>query len=255
MILTLTNHKGGVGKTTTALELLYGLHDKGYKTLGIDLDSQCNFTKLLEVDNSKTSITTLLNKENTLEEVIHSTKAGDFIPCTKSLSNIVNGLNPLEVSFFLKENLAPVSSKYDYIIIDTPPAFSTIINSAYGVSDYLLIPAGADSLSEEGFLDIQEEYENIKKRINPNLKVMGVVITRVKNGNFPKYMIDEFEEKAQKSFNAPVFNTLIRDSVKIHEAHFFKQSIYEYLKTKENNENVTNDYMDLVKEIENYGQK
>ncbi|MDO4668320.1 MAG: AAA family ATPase, partial [Butyricicoccus pullicaecorum] len=138
-IIAITNQKGGVGKTTTAAALLSGLHERGKHVLGIDLDPQGNFgfNMGLDIENSHT-IYDVLKGQAAFDDVVVSTEFGDIVPSNILLSGAELEFNRPGREFLLKNMLARIQDRYDYIIIDTPPALNILTVNAYVVSDSLI---------------------------------------------------------------------------------------------------------------------
>lgn len=254
MIITITNNKGGVGKTTTARELLYGLSKAGFKVLGIDLDPQSNLSMLLNADFREKTLSNYISKKIDFEDLIQECAAGDIITSSKDLEIIFNSniTDPAERTYFLVDLLENIKGKYDYIVIDTPPALNDITISSYAASDYLLIPAAADLLSYQGLSNIQQKIINIQKRVNPDLKVMGILINKFKNANLHKFMINDMNKAAETFFNSKVMNTMIRESVVIQDSQFMKKTLENTKKAGNSRSNITNDFEDLVREVLTY---
>ena len=251
MIITITNNKGGVGKTTTARELLYGLAAAGYKTLGIDLDPQCNLSMLVNADFTNKTIKEVIEHKIDCVDAIQETDGFYFLASNKDVENGLVTLPSSEKNYFLSDILETVKDKFDYVIIDTPPALRELTLSAYRCSNYLIIPANAELLSQQGFQNLHREIKAIKKHENPDLKVMGILINRVKNGNFPKLMLDSFTKEAAELFDSKVFNNIIRDSIAVQESQFMKKSVVEYKKSNPGKQNISNDFEDFIKEVIN----
>lgn len=252
MIITITNNKGGVGKTTTARELLYGLAAAGYKTLGIDLDPQCNLSMLVNADFNNNTLKDVIEHKVNCADAIQNTENFSFLSSNKDLENILAMLPTSEKNYFLSDILEELKDRFDYIIIDTPPALHELTLGAYRSSDYLIIPANAELLSQQGFHNLHREIKAIQKHENPKLKIMGILINRVKNGNFPKLMLQSFSEMAAELFDSKIFESLIRDSIAVQESQFMKKGISEYKKANAEKQNITNDIEDFIKEVINY---
>lgn len=254
MIITITNNKGGVGKTTTARELLYGLKKAGYKVLGVDLDPQANLSMLLNADFTEKTLASYISGKIGIEELIQEGAAGDIITSSRDLEVIFNAniVDPSERTYFLVDLLENLKDRYDYIIIDTPPALNDITISSYAASNYLIIPALTDLLSYQGFSNIHQKIANIQKRVNPDLKVMGILINKFKNANLHKFMLEDFEKAAVSFFNSKVMDNMIRESVAIQDAQFMKESLAKTKKASNNKTNITNDFEELIKEVISY---
>ncbi|MCQ2588168.1 MAG: AAA family ATPase [Treponema sp.] len=245
-IVTVTNQKGGVAKTTTANSLIAGLNKIGKKTLGIDLDPQCNLSYTLRTDESKPSIKNVFKGEISITEAIQQTDIGDFIQSNKSLNNVIQELNAIDQVYKLSKVLKEVKDKYDYIVIDTPPALSPLTINALVASNSVIIPVQADSFSMQGAEALAETIKGIKD-VNENLKIDGILIVRYKGrAGLAQHMNDKFEDFA-KMFDTKVFETKIRDAIAVQESQLARKNLFDY----DPNANVSIDYANFVKEFIN----
>ncbi len=245
-IITVTNQKGGVGKTTTASSLFAGLSMMGKKTLAIDLDPQCNLSYCYKADTSKPSIKNVFKGEIKLSEAIQQTSSGDFIQSDKSLNNIMEELNAIDKVYKLSKVLKEVSDKYDYVIIDTPPALSPLTINALVASTSVIIPVQADSFSMQGAEALAETIQGIRE-VNQNLEISGVLLVRYKGrAGLAQHMNEQFIKFANM-FETKVFETKIRDAIAVQESQLARQSIFEYNPKS----NVALDYANFIKELIN----
>ena len=191
-VITVLNQKGGVGKTTTAAALISGLTSKGFKTVGIDLDSQRNLSMTLEADTKHKTALGVLTNQCTAEEAIQHTKQGDIIAAGKELAAIDNILTGRGRERRLKEAIEPLGKKYKYVVIDTPPNIGTLVLSALIASQSIIITAEADIYSRTALEDLTDNIEAVKAGINPRLKVEGILLTRYAGrANLTKYLREE----------------------------------------------------------------
>lgn len=245
-IITVTNQKGGVGKTTTASSLFAGLSMMGKKTLAIDLDPQCNLSYCYKADTSKPSIKNVFKGEIKLSEAIQQTSTGDFIQSDKSLNNIMQELNAIDQVYKLSKVLKEVSNKYDYVIIDTPPALSPLTINALVASTSVIIPVQADSFSMQGAEALAETIQGIRD-VNKDLEISGVLLVRYKGrAGLAQHMNEQFIKFANM-FETKVFETKIRDAIAVQESQLARQSIFEYNPKS----NVALDYANFIKELIN----
>ncbi|MBO4859740.1 MAG: ParA family protein [Treponema sp.] len=245
-IITVTNQKGGVGKTTTASSLFAGLSMMGKKTLAIDLDPQCNLSYCYKADTSKPSIKNVFKGEIKLSEAIQQTSTGDFIQSDKSLNNIMQELNAIDQVYKLSKVLKEVSDKYDYVIIDTPPALSPLTINALVASTSVIIPVQADSFSMQGAEALAETIQGIRD-VNKDLEISGVLLVRYKGrAGLAQHMNEQFIKFANM-FETKVFETKIRDAIAVQESQLARQSIFEYNPKS----NVALDYANFIKELIN----
>ena len=178
MIITVSNQKGGVGKTTTSAALAAGFSMAGKKVLCIDLDPQGNLGFCLGLD-METGYTVLDALKGTVpvKDAVIRTELCDILASDITLSS--SGLEEVRQEHresILRDTLDPILKNYDYVIIDTPPALNLLTVNAYAVSDYLIIPMASDILSLVGLSQLRETVETVKVRLNPKLKVMGILL-------------------------------------------------------------------------------
>lgn len=190
--------KGGSGKTTTAVNLATALHLRGKKTLLIDLDPQANATISVGIDPLSLTkhINTLFTDINTkTEEVIIKTSFGlPILPSHPDLADTEAGMRATQIGL-LKGLLEPIDGLFDYIVIDTPPAESYLTVNAMAVADEILIPLQAHYLAMRGLQEAMQEIEEVKKGLNPKLKVAGILPTMVSNRtNIAKTVLEAVTE-------------------------------------------------------------
>ncbi len=228
-VITITNQKGGVGKTTTASALITGLHQRGARVLGIDLDPQGNlgFSLGLEIGVGYTT-NDLLSKTHSIFECISSTDYGDVIPSDVLLSTAEVSFSAPRREFMLSEQLQLVEDRYDFIIIDTPPALNILTINAYVASTGLIIPMEPEILSLVGVSQLRDTYETIQASYNPNLKVLGILLNKYNHRlRLHRDVLDMATEVAQQ-MNSQVFPTKIRASVDVATAPAYGQSVLAY---------------------------
>jgi len=246
MILTITQQKGGTGKTTTAHAIAAGLSQrKGNKTLLIDLDPQGNLTYTLNADTTKPGTLELLTRQATAAEVIQHTPAGDIITGGQMLATIDQLLTQTGKEHRLSEQLKPIQSEYTHIIIDTPPALGTLTINALTAADSVIIPCTADAYSLQATGQIADTINTVKQYCNPRLKIAGILITRYNPRQVITRDITELLEQAAAALDTKVFKTRIREAVAIREAEASQQDIFSYSPKS----NATLDYKNLIKEL------
>ena len=165
-VIAVINQKGGVGKSTTAQAIGQGLTLKGYKVLFVDLDAQGNLTYSLNASQSNKTVLEVLTKQVDAKDTIQKTATGDIMPSSLQLSGADLMLTEMGKEYRLKEALEPIKSKYDYIIIDTPPALGILTVNALTACTGVIIPAQADIYSLQGIGQLNSTIEAVKKYCN-----------------------------------------------------------------------------------------
>lgn len=245
-IITVSNQKGGVGKTTTSAALAAGIAATGKRVLGVDLDPQDNlgFCLGLEPSDAPTVLDALQGKVTTAEAV-GRTEYCDILPSDISLSSGVENVAAGHKESILKNTLAPIIGLYDYVVIDTPPALNLLTVNAYVVSDFLIIPMGTDIMSLVGLSQLKETIESVQGSLNPDLKVMGILLTRFNKRTLLARDVLEMAGQLAKQIGTVVFETRIRNGVAIAEAPAHGESIFDYSPRSA----AVKDYQDFLKEI------
>lgn len=245
-IITLTNQKGGVGKTTTAAALIVGLALSGKKVLGIDLDPQGNlgFSLGLDIEDCIT-IYEVMKGQNTIQEAIYKTKNGDIVPSNILLSVAELEFNRSGREFLLRNALSYVEDNYDYIIIDTPPALNILTVNAYVVSNYIIVPMIPEILSLLGVMQLKETVDTVKKFYNPSLQVMGILLVKYNGRTKLAKEVLEMSTTISEQLETKVIPTKIRISVSVAEAPAHGESVITYAPKS----NPAKDYLELVKYI------
>ncbi len=242
IVISLLNHKGGVGKTTSAINIGAGLVELGKRVMLIDLDPQANLTLSLGIPRQKYTIYESLRGESEL--VPYQVKEGfDIVISTLDLSGAeMELINEAGREFILRELLLPVMEEYDYIIIDCPPSLGLLTLNALTSSLYVYIPLQTEFLALQGLAKIKQIIDKVKFRLNKKLEVGGVIATMYDSR---KILNRDVVETIKKYFGEKVFETMIRDNVALAEAPAQRKDIFEYNKHSSGAE----DYLSLSKEI------
>jgi chromosome partitioning protein len=229
-IITVANQKGGVGKTTTAINLSASLAHRGKRTLLIDLDPQANSTiAFFDSGEIATSMFDVLGDQRVqMAAVVKGTKdpllfLGPGRLALAKLEQVLAG--QFDAPFKLKDALAPIQKDYDYIVLDTPPSLGILTVNALVASTHLLVPIQAAYFAIEGTDDLLETYERIRARPNPGLKMLGVVITLFdKRTNISR----DTHEQIRTVFGEMLFKTRISKNVRLEESPAYKETILTF---------------------------
>mgnify|MGYP001448276984 FL=1 len=224
-IISIINQKGGVGKTTTVINLAAGLSMRGKKVLVIDLDPQGNATTglgLPNTANSELTIYSVLNGNKKITDVIQATKVENLNLITSNVD-----LSGLEVetagdsrrAFKLKDELGSIlndsRASYDYILIDCPPSLSLLTIMALVASDELVVPLQTEFFALEGLTQLMKTIERIKSNLNPSLSIRGILLTMYDKRN---KLSGEVEQEARNYFKEKVYQTVVPRNVRLSEA-------------------------------------
>lgn len=224
-VISISNHKGGVGKTTSAINIGAGLNKLGKKILLIDLDPQANLSQSLGLIDQERTIYGALRGEHKLEPV-EVLKGLDIIPSTLDLSGAeVEMSGEAGREYILKELIEPIRGSYDYVLIDTPPSLGLLTINSFVASDEILIPLQAQYLALQGLTKLLEVVDKIKKRLNKELIVGGVFITQYDSR---KVLNRDVVTSIEAHFKDKVFNTKIRDNIALAEAPAQGVEIFRY---------------------------
>lgn len=219
-VICITNQKGGVGKTTTSVNLAYFLAKDKYRVLLVDFDPQGNASSGLGLDKTalEASMTEVMLGAMKLPDIIQETsfKNFDLAPTTPQLANVEVEMAAMKNKFVvLKKALATVAESYDYIIIDSPPSLSLLTVNGMIAADYLILPVQTEFYALEGVAQLLESMAMVKKAMNPQLKLLGVVATMYDKRTS---LSVEVLAEVRKYFKDKVFRTTIPRNVRVAEA-------------------------------------
>jgi len=230
MILAIANQKGGVGKTTTAINLGAALAFRGFRTLLIDLDPQANSTmSYVDIRAVTRSLYDVIAEERCpMADIVlpSPVKNLSVVPSRIGLAKVEARLvGEVDAHYRLKDRIETVRPAYDVIIVDCPPALGLLTVNALVAATHLLIPIQSSYFALEGTDDLLETIEKVRSRANPALDVLGVLITMHDKRTS---LARDIRGQIQQVFGAKVFNTVITKSVRLEESPAYKESIFTF---------------------------
>lgn len=261
-VIAIAQHKGGVGKTTTAINLGAALARRGYAVLLMDLDAQANLTESVGVQTNVMPVASLIahgGKMKTIADVLDKQQAVlpiyktqcepdvnclDIVPASLDLAGSEAALYAKVIGreLVLKGLLNEVRQQYDFVIIDCPPSLGLLTINALAAADDIIIPVQAQYLAVRGLTSLTDIIALVRSTLNNNLKIFGVLVTQYDSR---KVLNRDTGETLADMFDATIFKTKIRDNVALAEAPTAGQSIFEY----QPNSNGATDYTQLADEI------
>lgn len=257
-VIAIANQKGGVAKTTTANIFGMGLQEKGYKVLLIDMDPQSNLSSSVgaEMYESNTAYE-LLKGQSSAEDTIQATPLIDIIPSNIMLGGAEQELTQTGKEYRLREMIAPIRDKYDFIIIDTPPMLGVLTINAFTAADEIIIPTTAGIFAANGIHQLNNTIDNVKKYCNKNLKIAGILLTRFNPRTNIGQDIKSLTKQLSDYIDAPFYKTFIRSSVVIEETQASKLNLFNYKKNAtvaEDYSNFTDEYLKQKEEADKIEQ-
>lgn len=242
IVVSLLNHKGGVGKTTSAINIGAGLVELGKKILLIDLDPQANLTISLGIPRQKFTIYEAMRGEAELVPYAYKPNL-DVITSSLDLSGAeMELINEAGREFILRELIGQLEDDYDFILIDCPPSLGLLTLNALTSSRFVLIPLQTEFLAVQGLAKIKQVVDKVKFRLNKQVELAGVIPTMYDSR---RVLNRDVVEIIHKYFGNKVFNTYIRDNIALAEAPAQRKDIFEYNPKSPGAE----DYLNLTREF------
>ena len=258
--IAVINQKGGVGKSTTAAAVGAGLILKGYRVLFIDLDAQGNISHTLRANPNSSGIMATLQEPEIVEQAIEELPTAAITGNTErkgaaAVYGIIASSNRLAAAdtlldsvgkeYRLKEALELIAPLYDYCIIDTPPALGILTVNALTAATAAIVPAQADIYSLQGIAQLSNTVNTIKKYCNPELAILGIVLTRYNGRAIISRELAELISSTAAKLNTKAYSTKIRECTAIKESQAVRECIYTYAPKS----NAAADYSALLSEI------
>ena len=233
VVISIALQKGGVGKSTTAQALASTLGFKHKKTLLIDMDSQANVTYASGIDTPDKTITDVLGGDCRPDDAAIKCKFYDILAADEYLTNVeISGdIEPT----LLKDAIKPIKDKYDFIIIDTPPALGNLSVNALVASDYVIIPVEPRPFALQGLGALHNTLQIVQNSLNPALKVLGILLIKYSNRTVLNRDIKDMIADYAQQIGTIIFDTSIREGIAVPEAQTMRKPLIDYAKSSKPN--------------------
>ena len=227
-IIAVANQKGGAGKTTTSTSLAGALQLMGKKVLLVDCDAQCNATDTYGAQTEGVcTLFDVMTRQGTVEEGIQHREAGDILPSDPDLKDIDEQLvRDIGKNFRLREELAPVSKQYDYVILDTPPQLGLMLVNALIAANSIIVPMTPDRYSIAGLSQLSQTISDVRKYFNPELRIEGLLLTKYDAREVLSKETIETLPEAAKFMGTELFDVKIRTSMGIRRAQAERHGLF-----------------------------
>lgn len=240
-IIAIANQKGGIGKSTTALALSE-IIGQTHKVLLIDFDAQGNTTYASGVEPGQKTVTDVLSGEP-VEQAIVKAKYYDIIPSDQYLGNVERSENVAPT--LIRDSIASLREKYDYIILDTPPALGNLMFGALTAADFVIIPSEARPFSIQGLAALYDTIKSVQKANNTQLKILGILLIKYHSRTVLNRDIRDMIADYAENIETKIFNTYIRESIAVPEAQIQQIPLIDYAAKC----NACKDFISLTNEI------
>lgn len=247
-VISISNIKGGVGKSSTASVLGCGLSEKGYKVLMIDSDPQTNLTMcfLPEQEDDAPSLYHIYAEGKKIDDVKIAVKErldlliGDFALCNADMQFLKAGRLKM-----LDKALKNLEEKYDFVIIDTPPNLGVLSLNAFIASDYIIVPMAADSFSLKGVRLLKQALDDVEEELGGRIEVAGILLTRYNSRTNVSKLLEKSLHSAAELLDTKVFESRIRQAVVVQESQLARENLLSYAPKAP----VTQDYVQFIDEL------
>lgn len=243
-IFSISNQKGGVGKSTTTLAMAAGLARQGRRVLVIDMDAQGNTTTTAGGEGAPDVFDVLTGTASAAEAVHETTFGASIIPAGRRLVQAEAALIEMGKEYRLREALQPIRANFDFVIIDTPPALGILTINALTAADGVIIPATAEPYSIQGIAHLKLTIDAVKKYSNPNLRLLGLLLTRYRATKLMANM-GTLAAKVAAELDAPIYTARIRESTGVKEAQAARRPLQGYKPAK----SAADDYEAFITEV------
>lgn len=233
-VICISNQKGGVGKSTTALCLASTLGFKSKKTLLIDLDGQGNSTFASGIDAPEKTVTDVLGKECRVNDAIMATKYYDLLPADGFLINVERATD-IKPTLLLKTAIIPIQGMYDYIVIDTPPALGNLLYNGLVAADYAIIPCEPSIYALQGLSALNRTIQSVQQYNNKKLTVAGILLIKYNIRTVLSRDIKDMIQDFAQRMNTEVFKTTIREAVAVKESQTVRKPLIDYSRNSKPN--------------------
>jgi chromosome partitioning protein len=245
-VVAVITQKGGVGKTTTVNALSSCFHKKNYRVLAVDMDSQGNLSFSTGADNENNATVYDVMKGNVKPSfAVQHRDMCDVIPSNIILSSIELEYTGANREYLLKNAVDQLRDLYDYIFIDAPPGLGMLTVNSLTAADYVIIPMLPDIFSLQGLALVHETIEQVRKRLNPKLKIAGILINKFNSRSKLGNEIVGTAEMISENLGIPIFNTKVRSSIALSEAQSLQYDCTKYARYATG----VKDYMQLCEEL------